>query len=59
MGECGRNMQIKNSATSVADDMSVARDIARRFEQLETQVNGFVSHAYEAVCKHKLEALHR
>lgn len=32
-------MQIERCATSVADDMSVARDIARRFEQLETQVN--------------------
>lgn len=31
-------MQIEGSATSVAQDMSDARDIARRFEQLETQV---------------------
>ncbi|KAH8968613.1 hypothetical protein BDL97_03G136100 [Sphagnum fallax] len=38
MGECGRSsLQLQKSATSVADDMSVARDIARRFEQLETQ----------------------
>jgi hypothetical protein len=31
-------VQIESCATSVAQDMSDARDIARRFEQLETQV---------------------
>lgn len=38
MGDCGRIMAIENSATSAAQDISDARDIARRFEQLETQV---------------------
>jgi hypothetical protein len=47
MGECGRGMQIERCGTSVADDMSVARDIARRFEQLETQVNILDSRALE------------
>lgn len=40
-------MQSERCGTSVADDMSVARDIARRFEQLETQVNILDSRALE------------
>ncbi|XP_024396324.1 uncharacterized protein [Physcomitrium patens] len=41
MGDCGRSVQVESCATSLAQDMSVAGDIARRFEQLETQWMSF------------------
>lgn len=38
MGDCDRIKQIEMCATSGAHDIAGARDIARRFEQLENQV---------------------
>jgi hypothetical protein len=37
MGKCGTILSLRG--VSIVDDMSIACDIAKQFEQLETQVN--------------------